>query len=589
MKVPLLDESVSRKPANVPEPRFSPVVEGAYGANVHDQRAKIGAGISQIGTVLANHLEQRLYWDSQEKAYEATAKYKSLQQDIMYGQGEKKVKDVSTGTDISLPSGLMTRKMQQATAVGGVTAEYDVRATAAKDEILRTLQNNPLARKTALRQIDTYIEAGRNSVISHEAKQDELGKIATFDSAANRAIADMAVTMDPKERQALIAGPGGIVESVMAMGAAAQWPQDKIDLLIDKKVAAAADVAVTSNLKMGGTEESAMQILDGIAGVAPKDYADLSMKVKTMAAKVARQNEVAYKVETDKNDKAFAERYVSKDPTAIISPAELEEARVKGAAGLPGGISSQLYQAIKAGQNPTKGTPEERNQAIQDLADIYSDVTDDAGYMDPDAKFGHIAEYKAALIKAKAVGAIGDREYLKKLNLIDATFDKGLDNEVNAAYGNVKTMKNYLWDAATYAVTQKPVKGGSAVDKTELAEARAFLSKRLMDRLAEGPVPPDQIHTVPQQILAEFIAMKNPNVLGAKAVPNNVGGKDGVKALHQMQVASNSDRSLAIKQAPAKQVDPTLFTEENIQYTAKVMNLTVDEVRKRLEAKKNAA
>lgn len=587
MRVPTDDNEIRAVVPNAPEPRASAPIEDAFGAKVHTARAGIGEAVAKIGTVLATHMQQRLYWDSQEKAYEAGQRYKSLQQDILFGQGETNVKD-GDGKDVALPSGLMARKMQQATMAGGVTAEYDNRALAAKDKILGELKGNPLAYKTALRQIDSYMESGRNSVISHEATQDSLGKIATFDSAANRSITDMASAVDDKDRARLIAGPGGVVESVMAMGNAAGWPQDKIDETIDKKVAAAATVAVSFNLKSGGTEESATAILDSIPGLSPRDYADGLQKIKTMSTALATQRETAFKKEVTQNDKDMTLRYSAADPGLRPSQAELKIAYEAGLKNQPGGISEKLYNKLVQGRriNVTSEEAEDKREA---MADALAEITDDSNKLEGNPAFEKVASYRAALIDAYNYHAISDAKKTKFLGLTDRVFDKGLDQEINAAYKTTGPVWSFLKESARYltgasvagvalGVDKAKDEGKPHASKAELKTAKAFLADALMERLQQGPIAADEVHTVAQGMLASYIAKTTPAVLGAKAVPNNVAGKDGVKPLHTMQVPSNSDRNIAVK----KSVATPPITDESLEFTARQHNMTVEEVKKRL-------
>lgn len=579
MKVPIEETTLTPQAGPAPQEARAPQpIEGAYGANVHEAAAGMGQAVQGVGDVLGQHVAKMAEYQSQESAYNASEQYRKATTNLQYGDGsgtDTVKRTLADGTAQQVPAGLLNRHLDQA---HDVTAEYLANSAKIKDQILSNL--NPYAQKIALRHIDALDAINYENVVKHQQKQGN----AAYENSLTSQMAGMAngqalAAQTPDQLNKVLSsiedtntllhnrrgyynpdGIGGVSNADSAMKTRENF------------VSQAVSNSVTNALRTTGDLDQANKLLDGVKDkLSPQSYENISKSLDTQFNHMTALKEKQAKLDLEKNDTSMANQYFDAINNAKpFDLQQLENARIRGAAKLPGGISEGVYSAIKA----SALDPAKKEQVLADLADTKAlMVSKDGKTIDSDAKFENAADYKAQIIKAYKSGFIDKTFYEKGIGVISKVYDKGLDQEINKSYGNYGDVWNYLKNSALSMIGHGPEKS------QDFTAAKAYLGKALMDKMASGGVPDDKVREVAQGIMKQYIQSRHPATLGATDTPHSVMSQTtGIQPVFNGQ--TNIKPDVTVK-SPSQNKTPQ-YTDDDLAFTAQKHGMTVDEVKKKL-------
>lgn len=518
MRVPEAEQHVRTQGPNEPSPNFSAPVRDAFGAQVNEAGAKLGANITALGNVLAAHVEKRMEWDAKQAGYEAGQEFDKTMQDAMYGDGTTTYDDPQTKEPVTITKALMGRRLNEALVNGGAVVDFDRQAASAQAKFLEPLKGNPVAYREALQRIDNSREAKRNSVIAHQAAQDTAAKIYTFKSAQETQLADMfnATDADVNER---IHGKGGIVDTANTLEAYTGQPQEK-------RVGEAAENFAMARLAQTGSADAAINALGLVRDLPKQDYENILFKINNKAAAIQRAKEQAVEVSQNQTGSKFAQKVIS----FSTSPKELDNARALGATGDPNGLNEKDYHQLKelVNQKPYQAELRKRNAlsyAVHDAFFAIQDKNVPTEQVSPKATFEQIANYRNAMLQAQNAGAFSKEAATSKLKKTEEYFDNAVKGYITQDHPNGQAIWKYTkdWLNNYYLNYKGPGEHGSMrVSKEEFEDAASYLGDKLMEVMDKGHIAPENIQPISRALIQDFLIQRHPELAGKAGLPNTI-------------------------------------------------------------------
>lgn len=300
MKIPTVEQSVGFQATPVKEIKAPTAVPDAFGANVAQEKQKLGAQIQNTGMLLENHIQEQNYWNGQANIANKSLELKNSFQDM--ATSTEPITDVEVGrvspggleastTQDSLvgqPKGYMNRLGFSAK---GSTEDFIKQSKPIVDEYLEQFKSNPRLYREAARNFNQIYSSYYDQVSQHEAAQWRVGMNNTFNASTVNTMASTAAATDPAS---LMAGIDLIKNATTQQYQFKGSDQEEIDMRISNNVANAVSKAVTNKLSSTADLEQARAMLNTAKDMIPADrYEKIDSMLDTGFEKMQKQAHTA--------------------------------------------------------------------------------------------------------------------------------------------------------------------------------------------------------------------------------------------------------------------------------------------------------
>lgn len=221
----------------------------------------------------------------------------------------------------------------------------------------------------------------------------------------------------------------------------------------------------------------------------------------------------------------------------------------------------------------------EKTLTVKTDIQLYNDVTDELFSLgvekdspDAEATFEKIASFRAKVTQGMIDGRLTKEDGKSFLNQTADAYYSGIEAKLDES----KIAKKSAWDFF----------GGWANDhagKNERAQAKYYMAQQLISSInneeALGKkVTPERVSELSREILKRYIRSSRPATNATEELPHGLADKQaGFEPIYSGDSKIKGQRSVT----PIKQE----YTDEDLQFTAEQMGMTIEEVKEKIEGK----
>lgn len=289
IKIPVYQTTKEKREGRAPEASFTKPPVDAFGGNVAQAQGQIGDAVQNLGNSLVTHAEQQLEARSQQKAHDASLKYKAQMDDLLYSNKQVKIKGAD-GQEYDAPSGYMVRAGFQ---TDQQTIEFQARASEIRKQVLKDMGGGLFGQRSseyASKMMDTQFVADREKVLSHEAKQMRKAGNDQYDAKIVSKIDEAASAQSPEQLMNIFTAPGGIKEVASQKAQFGGATIEEAQKLSQNYAAKATKNAVDNALRStAGNLDVAVTFLEAAKGEITTEQYNAIYNQATVGAKSIQQ------------------------------------------------------------------------------------------------------------------------------------------------------------------------------------------------------------------------------------------------------------------------------------------------------------